>query len=510
MNLHHSTAKLSTGAIAFSLACIIFASCKKNNDPGQMPGMRPDVTFYGLTDNNRVIKYNAKTAEMPGAALVINGLSEGEKLLSIDFRPATGQLYGLGSSSRMYFINLNTGTATPLGTMAFTPALNSDVASLDFNPTVDRVRIVTDKGQNLRLNPETGGVAAVDGNINGISNASVASVAYTNSIAGATTTDLYDIDLTSKKLYKQTPPNDGTLQEVGSIKINFNGRSGFDINGDNSVALATFRVGMATKLYMINLSNAETKYLANLSAEIIDIAIPTNAVAYAVSENNMLQIFDPTKSNSAVGKTITGVITGHTLVGLDFRPANGQLYGLGVSSTGMGQVYTFNLSSGAAVAVGAGFAMGKNGTAAGFDFNPTVDRIRVVTTGGQNLRLNPADGTISATDGDLNPGTPIVSGAAYTNNFAGATSTELFVLDNEKLYKQNPPNNGTLVEIGNLGVSVDEQNGFDIGGTSNNAYALLTVSGTTKVYSINTATGKATPSSSFAMKVNAMAVGLGF
>jgi hypothetical protein len=45
-----------------------------------------------------------------------------------------------------------------------------------------------------------------------------------------------------------------------------------------------------------------------------------------------------------------------------------------------------------------------------------------------------------ATDGNLNPGTPFVTGAAYTNNFAGATTTALFVIDLRwmLLFRQDP------------------------------------------------------------------------
>jgi hypothetical protein len=45
-----------------------------------------------------------------------------------------------------------------------------------------------------------------------------------------------------------------------------------------------------------------------------------------------------------------------------------------------------------------------------------------------------------------------VTGAAYTNNFAGATTTALFVIDSDGcFYFVKIPNNGTLVSIGNLG-----------------------------------------------------------
>ncbi|MES2619316.1 MAG: DUF4394 domain-containing protein, partial [Bacteroidota bacterium] len=147
----------------------------------------------------------------------------------------------------------------------------------------------------------------------------------------------------------------------------------------------------------------------------------------------------------------------------------------------------------------------------GFDFNPLVDRIRIVSNTGQNLRVNPADG-VTIVDGMLNPGTPEISAAAYTNNFAGTTSTALFTIDagSDKLYQQNPPNAGTLVEKGALGVSVDAATGFDIGGTTGTAYAILTSSGATNLYEINTTSGAAMPKGSFSSPVTGFAIGLGF
>ena len=131
---------------------------------------------------------------------------------------------------------------------------------------------------------------------------------------------------------------------------------------------------------------------------------------------------------------------------------------------------------------------------------------------GQNLRLHPDLGTIVFTDGNLNPGTPFINAAAYTNNFAGATTTVLFVLDSQTdtMFRQDPPNNGTLVSIGSLGVNIDADSGFDIGGTSGSAFALLKVNGVTGVYSLNTTTGAATKVADLNIQATAMAVGLGF
>ncbi|MEJ7701366.1 MAG: DUF4394 domain-containing protein [Pyrinomonadaceae bacterium] len=85
----------------------------------------------------------------------ITGLAAGENILGIDFRPATGQLYALGSSSRIYIINPRTGVATAVGAAGAFTLMGTDFG-FDFNPTVDRIRIVSNTGQNLRVNPNDG------------------------------------------------------------------------------------------------------------------------------------------------------------------------------------------------------------------------------------------------------------------------------------------------------------------------------------------------------------------
>ncbi|MDQ3279536.1 MAG: DUF4394 domain-containing protein, partial [Bacteroidota bacterium] len=172
----------------------VSAAGKANMAKGGIAALK-GTSFYALTASNEIVKYAIDNALREVSALSITGLASGEKLLAIDFRPATGQLYGVSSASRIYTINTSTGGATAVG-QSFTPAINGDFVGFDFNPTVDRIRLVTSSGQNLRLNPVTGMVAAMDKNINPAA-ASVTAVAYTNSFAGATSTTLYDIDVAS-------------------------------------------------------------------------------------------------------------------------------------------------------------------------------------------------------------------------------------------------------------------------------------------------------------------------
>src|SRR5688572_6762866 len=194
------------------VALALFSSCDKDKDD---MGKGPDQLVYGLTDMNELVSFNARNPQMFISKTNISGIASGEKLLSIDFRPATGELYALSDASKLYVINTKSSASRVVNTMAFTPAISGSVASIDFNPTVDRIRLVTNTGQNLRINPETGVTAATDMNINGSKTPAVTGIAYSNSKAGATATTLFDIDMTSGKLFKQDPPNNGTLVEVG-------------------------------------------------------------------------------------------------------------------------------------------------------------------------------------------------------------------------------------------------------------------------------------------------------
>lgn len=508
------TSNSKTKALLIGLLLItstLFNACKKDDEAPAT--VKPDLVFVGLTSNGILQTYNANNVTSATASVAITGLQSGETLLAIDYRPATGQLYGLGSTSRLYIVNQNSGLATVVGSGPFTPVISGKVAGFDFNPTVDRIRLVTNEGQNLRLNPETATVVATDGNINGVTGAAISSAAYTNNKAGATTTILFDLDVVTKKLYKQDPPNNGILVAVGDLSIpTSSGNSSFDIS-PNGIALASIGNGAASKLYQINIETGAATDLGAFAGALIGLAIPTEPVAYAVDDMNNLIIFNPSKGTDQITKPLTGVPAGETFVGIDLRPVNGQLYALSTAS----KLYTINLANGAVAQVGTlPLATLLSGTSFGFDFNPTVDRIRVVSNTGQNLRLDPNTGLVAAIDGTLNPGTPMVNGAAYTNNFpsiagTGAT-TVLFDIDssNDRLYRQDPPNSGGLVEIGALGVNVEATNGFDIGGKSNLAYAILTVGTTTKLYTINLTTGVATAGVDFPKSLRGFALGLGF
>lgn len=221
------------------------------------------ATAYGLsTSGTSLYSWDVSSPGFTNFVGSVSGMQDGEVLEGIDFRPATGELYGLGSTSRMYKINTSTGAATQVGSGQFSTLLSGRSFGFDFNPTVDRIRVTSDLGQNIRLHPVTGGVAATDSNLNGVVSASVAS-AYTNSFAGSTSTTLYNLDAGTNSLYTQIPPNNGTTNLVGALGVDFSDAAGFDIHGPNAYAVLNTG-GSYSGFYRIDLATGAATLLGEV------------------------------------------------------------------------------------------------------------------------------------------------------------------------------------------------------------------------------------------------------
>jgi len=237
------------------------------------------------------------------------------------------------------------------------------------------------------------------------------------------------------------------------------------------------------------------------------------SVAFALTTANTLISFDPSMPGTiSAPVAIQGLGATENVVGIDFRPANGLLYGLGVDGT-TARLLGINPLDGMTAQIGATFTV--SGTAFGFDFNPTVDRLRVVSDTDINLSINPDTGAVTVQT-PLNPGAPNVIGSAYTNNFPGATTTTLYAIDSaaDTLQIQSPPASGTLTDVGSLGVNTTDNVGFDISQCGGTAFATLTPdtnpAGFSNLYTIDLATGAATLVGSVGVGVliRGLAVGL--
>lgn len=429
----------------------------------------------------------------------VTGLSAGQNIEGIDFRPHTGELYVLGyneatQEARLYTINQSTAVATPIGSSPVSLDLQAGKVGFDFNPTVDRIRVVSANGSNYRLNPITGAIAATDGDLAfaaGDVNASempmVVSSAYTKSYIGSESTTLYNIDYNLGILTTQVPPNNGTQNTIGSLGISIDSANptvGFDIFFDNAtqmeMAYISANVQGSTNdvLYAINLTTGAVSSLGQigLGIDVRDMAvrIERNVPAlsgveiYALSQNagagNLISFDSEVPSNIRTWIPLTGITAGQSTLGMDFRPATKELYVFGYNPTAMNyQLYTVNKTTGVATAVNAmPVSLALDTALVGFDFNPTVDRIRLTGAKGENYRLNPMDGSIAATDvdlayasGDVNAASqPFIATVAYTNSYPGATSTALFAYDDRLniLATIAPPNAGTCNTVASSGI----------------------------------------------------------
>jgi hypothetical protein len=224
-------------------------------------------------------------SDVPGQILgrqVVTGLTAGETLVAIDFRPATEQLYGLGSAGRLYTIVPATGVATLVGGPV---ALSGEAVGLDFDPVRDQIRVTTDTGENVRLDPATGAVVSTDtalafgaGDVNVGRTPQVFASAYTNN--GAAAPELFDLDFARDALLLQSPQYAGRLITVGSLVVDASGVGGLDImrRRRSNLGLAALNTagGTRTGFYVIDLGTGAARLVGEIaggSLLIRDVAV---------------------------------------------------------------------------------------------------------------------------------------------------------------------------------------------------------------------------------------------
>lgn len=470
----------------------------------------PPTTMYLLKAGGILVTTTVEKPTVVNAQATLSGVVIGDVLVAIDVRPQNQLLYALGVNAnantlRLYRLVPESGMAFAIGnpTGFLAPNLTAiDMPEggyeMDFDPAFDRLRVVTTSGLNFRLDPNTG--AAIDGNLG--SNLVIAGVNTDSSINGGSTiadgtaytnnqpnnggiTTLYT--LSGNELLIQNPPNSGSLAQAKLLKekgspVSVSEVNGFDIApGSNATisgnavpsgsGLAILKNATSSRLCRIDLTNANVTALGNVTA--ISFALRTDQeAALGLSGSNLLR-FNPYKPGTVITQGLINLNGGEEAVALDMRPTTGQIYVLGINAANNnGTLYLLDPQSGQLTAQGGNGSIafldamanpvdlppGSSGYE--MDFNPTVDRIRVVTGSGLNFRVNPNNG--APVDGGAetgtNPDTAIsfnnqatgVHGAAYTNSSpvpANAVTT-LYTLSSTQncLFIQNPPNAGVQTQ----------------------------------------------------------------
>lgn len=216
---------------------------------------------------------------------------------------------------------------------------------------------------------------------------------------------------------------------------------------------------------------------------------------------------------------VSGLQTDTRIAGIDYRVQDQKLYAVGDA----GGVYTVSTTTGVATFINR-VTVPFTGTISDIDFNPAADRLRIVTSAGENLRHNvnnaaaPAapntPATPTVTDGALTyvlpPAAPVpatsIAAVAYINNDVevppvgtpASSNTAIFGLDTaaDQIALQSPANAGLLVPTGRLGIDAGSAAGLDIysartkgRAVTNVAYATLQVNGIYGLYKVDLLTG---------------------
>jgi Ca2+-binding RTX toxin-like protein len=458
-----------------------------------LAGQARAATVVALTTDDRLLRLDSAAPGTVLAAVPVSGLAAGEQLQAIDVRPLDGRLYGLGSQSRLYVINTATGAATQIGPGPVSPALAGTAFGFDFNPKEDRIRVVSDAGENLRLNLADAS-AAPDNALNPGAPRIVGS-AYTHSFAGATATTLYGIDSAADQLVAQNPANNGHIAPIGPLGVDTDDLVGFDIDPNGDGAYASLTTGAASGLYRIDLATGAAAPLGTIGggSTIRGIALLSHPVTvYGVTALNRLVRFSSATPGITDAITpIGGLMPGEEILALDVRPAGGGLYALGLRS-GAGiptaRLLALDPLTAAATPVGGDVALTAGVTAVGLDVDPVTERATVVSDAGDHLWIDPVTGAVTA----LGHVTASVGATAYTNSLPGATSTTLFGIDHLADTLVTIADDGTVSPVGPLGVDTTSASGMDIAGADGTTLASLVVAGTPGLYLIDRATGAAT------------------
>jgi hypothetical protein len=285
-------AAFAAAAVASTLVLAPTAQATSNRD-------RLGTDLYVLTSDGRLTLYSGDDIDKAVNEVTVSGLDAGERLVGLDMRPANGALYAMSDRNQLYRIDGLSGAASKVGTPV---VMLNGVVGFDFNPTVDRIRIVTSSGQNLRLNPDTGAVAGTDTTLayaatdaNAGRMPMVSGAGYTNSVAGATSTLLYDIDYKRNVLVTQgtapgvTPvvgPNTGQLFTVGRLGIPASAINGFDIAGEEQTpgvfdpadytAVASTNFGPISLINTVDLETGRSRIVEVVKGKIVGLTFAAN------------------------------------------------------------------------------------------------------------------------------------------------------------------------------------------------------------------------------------------
>lgn len=250
-------------------------------------------TALGVTAGNQVLVFDPRRPDHILGRTAITGLRTDEAILSMDVRPGTEEVFAVSSRDVLYQLDLGRGTATAVGGR-FTAFFKGAPIAADFDPVSGRLRVVSDRGEVLRLNPETGEVADARPFVRGVqidaplhnvdaSVPQVLTVAHSNNFDGAPGSTLYGVDKTTQELVAVSGSGSGEVTAVGSLNVGVADIASLDIvsTPDGDVAFLAVRDPNQRPVFIYEVDLATGAHLggssgiASGSKPVRDIAVVT-------------------------------------------------------------------------------------------------------------------------------------------------------------------------------------------------------------------------------------------
>jgi hypothetical protein len=147
--------------LSICAALVVGAGLLAEASDGDRNDFNDHLQAFGLTDDGRLVRFSTRSPERARNVGYIAGLSGTDTaLVGIDFRVQDGKLYGVGNFGGVYTIDPKTAQASLVNML--TIPLSGSSFGVDFNSAADRLRIISDTGQNLAHNVNPGGVTVAN------------------------------------------------------------------------------------------------------------------------------------------------------------------------------------------------------------------------------------------------------------------------------------------------------------------------------------------------------------
>lgn len=238
--------------------------------------------LYAVTNSQRLLAFDSANPTVSLGSVALTGLTDpGERITDIDVR-VSGGLYGRSSQGRLYLINPQNGQSTQIGGLV---AIGASVG-MDFDPLRNQFRVVNYAGGNVAVNPSFGTIESIGRTLSyqpgdplAGRTPNLASIAFTNSVSLALTTQLFGIDHSANTLAVGVgDPNAGVFRTVGPLGLNVTNKVGFDIDPALNVGYVTLQQeGTAFSVFgRINLATGQLSLVSQVGRTgtlILDVAV---------------------------------------------------------------------------------------------------------------------------------------------------------------------------------------------------------------------------------------------